>query len=172
MNSFIHQNTPTSKQQPDYSPFGSIPMPKRKKSFTQLQKDRFARELFDFIKKYFQQALRNLEDLDLDIQTDFIEINNLEFACKVYVQETAKCQCVIWLGDTLMPNTIYYNEGARPMGHNTFNDYLPVEDNGEELRLHISSFGLGIVQVDESLATQQQAAEYLWKRFTSNLEYR
>lgn len=170
--SSVLQNTPSSQQELDYAPLGPIPMPKRKKSFTQLQKDRFARESFDFIKKYFQQALRQLEGHDQDIQTNFIEINNLEFACKIYVQETAKCQCAIWLGDSLMPNTIYYSEGAQRSGHSSFNDYLPVEDNGEELCLHIGSFGIGIVRVDEPLATQQQAAEYLWKRFTSNLEYR
>jgi len=169
--------SPTSQdiranQQSINSSFGSIPMPKRKKTFTQLQKDRFAKESFDFIKKYFQRALKQLEARDPDIQTDFTEVNNLDFTGKIYVQEAIKCLCMIWLGDTLTPNTIYYNEGIHRAGHNSFNDYLPVEDNGEELCLHIGGFGIGIVHVEEPLATQQQAAEYLWKRFISHLEYR
>ncbi len=167
--SSLPENTQPSQQQSEYSLVDSIPMPKRKKSFTQLQKDRFAKESFDFIRKYFKQALQQLETRDSEIQTDFTEINNLEFMCKIYVNEVAKCQCRIWLGDTLTPNTIYYNEGGHRSGHDSFNDYLPVEDNGEELRLHIGSFAVGMVHIEEPLATQQQAAEYLWKRLTTYL---
>jgi hypothetical protein len=54
------------------------------------------------------------------------------------------------------------------MQDNSINDYLPVEDNGEELRLHIGQFGIGM-HIAEPLATQEQAAEYLWKRFTAYL---
>jgi hypothetical protein len=154
------------------SPFGTIPMPARKKTFTQLQKDRFAKESLDFIKKYFQQALNQLESHDQNLQTDFVEINNIEFSCKIYLQEALKCQCAIWLGDILTSNSIYYREGMHLSGHNSFNDCLPIEDNGDELRLHIGTFGIGMGRVEEPLATQQQASEYLWKRFTSSLAYR
>lgn len=151
--------------------FDAIPMPSRKRTFTQLQKDRFAREAFDFIKQYFQQALGRLEARERDIQTDFAEITNLKFTSRIYVQEEVKCMCMIWLGNELTPNAVYYSEGRVSSGHNSFNDYLPVEDNGEELRLHIGNFGIGIVHVEEPLATQQQAAEYLWKRLVYHLEH-
>jgi hypothetical protein len=147
-------------------------MPKRKKSFTQLQKDRFSREAFDLIRKYFQQALKQLESHDVDIQTDFAEITAFEFTCKIYVHETAKCQCQIWLGDTLTPNSIHYNEGRQTSGRNSVNDYLPVEDNGEDLLLRIGAFGITAIHIKESLATPRQAAEYLWRRFTAPLEHR
>jgi len=153
------------------TPFGAIPMPPIKKTFTHLQKDRFAREAFDFIKQYFQQALRQLETHERDIQTDFTEVTNLEFTSRIYVQEEVKCQCMIWLGNELTPNTIYYNEGTISSGQNSFNDYLTVEDNGEELRLKISGMDIGI-RVDEHLVTKEKGAEYLWKRLTAHLEYR
>ena len=146
-----------------------IPLPKTKKTFTQLQKDRFARESFDFIKNYFRQALKQLEAHDEDLQTDFIEVTNLEFACKIYLKEEAKRHCRIWLGDTLTPNAIYYSEDIHRAGHDTYNDNLPVEDNGEELRLRIGNFGIGRVPVEDPLTTQQQAAEYLWRRLISHL---
>lgn len=166
------QNNPSAIVDSENSPFGTIPMPARKKVFTQLQKDRFAKESIDFIKKYFRQALNQLESHDQNIQTDFVEINSIEFSCKIYFQEAVKCQCAIWLGDTLTSNSIYYREGMHLAGHNSFNDCLPVEDKGGELRLHIGSFGIGMGHIEEPLATQQQAAEYLWKRFTSSLAYR
>jgi hypothetical protein len=162
-------NTPSAHNQ-----FGDlpIPMPKRKKTFTQLEKDRFARQSFDYIKQYFKQGLKELERTDTDIQTDADDITSIKFNCKIYVRGDIKAQCNIWIGDGLSPNTIHYNEGVRLLQDNSINDYLPVEDNGEELRLRIGTFGIGIVHVEESLATQQQAAEYLWRRFTSHLEYR
>jgi hypothetical protein len=159
------------RQESSRPSFGAIPMPKRKKEFTQFQKDIFAKESFDFIKEYFERVLTQLKAQDSDIQTDFTQVNNLEFTARIYLREAVKCQCAIWLGDTLMPNTIYYNEGTQRSGHSSFNDYLTVEDNGEELRLRISGMAIG-VPVDEHLVTKEKAAEYLWRRLTSRLEYR
>ena len=90
--------------------------------------------------------------------------------CKIYVKGNVKAECRIWLGES---TAIYYSEETRRFGQgNSYNDYLPIEENANELRLHIGSFGLGIVHVEEPSATQQQAAEYLWRRLTYRLEYR
>ena len=160
------------KQEPSDSLFGSIPMPKRKKTFTQLEKDRFARESFNYIKQYFQQALQQLENHYSDIQTDFTEISPVEFTGKIYVQGNPFRHCQIWLGGDSSSDTIYYNEGlAMSSARNSFNDYLPVESNGEELRLHIGHMSIGM-RVEEPLATKEQAAQYLWERLTSYLESR
>ena len=154
------------------STFGTIPMPKRKKTFTQLEKDRFAKESYNYVKQYFQQALRQLETHYSDTQTEFDDITNFKFTSKIYVQGDIKAQSSVWLGNSIIPNTIYYNEGAHRLNDDAINDYLPVEDNGEEMYLHIGNFGFSMIRVEETNATQQEAAEYLWKRFTSHLEYR
>jgi hypothetical protein len=152
--------------------FDSIPMPKQKKIFTQLDEDRFAKDAFNYIKQYFRQALQKLETHDSNLQTGFDEITNLKFVSKIYMQGNLKAQCRIWLGDDILSNTIYYNEGINILSDNAINDYLPVTNNGEELRLQIGKFGFGMVQVEEPLATQKQAAEYLWKRLISRIESR
>jgi len=152
--------------------FGDIPLPKQKKTFTQFEKDRFAKEAFNYIKKYFQQALQDTETHDPNLQTEFDEITNLRFKSKIYVQGDLKAQCSIWLGDNLISNTIYYNEGTRGLDDSSINTYLPVVDNGEELRLHIQDFAsTSRVQIEEEKATKQQAAEYLWRRLISHLEH-
>lgn len=153
------------------TPPGATPIPPIKKTFTGLQKDRFAREAFDFIKQYFEQALKQLEDHDGAIQTDFTEVTNLKFTGRIYVREEIKCQCVIWIGNESMPNTIYYNEGRASSGHHAFNDYLTIEDHGEELRLKISGMNPGVTAA-EDVVSKEQGAEYLWKRLTSQLEDR
>ena len=149
------------------SPFGPIPMPKLKKTFTQLEKDRFGRASFNLIKDYFRHGLKELEKNDPDVQTDFEDVTNLHFVSKIYVRGDMKAQCNIWLGDHFGPNSICYNEGIRGVGTNSINESMAVEDNGEELGLHVGFFGMQ----EKRMTTQQQAAEHLWKRFTSHLEH-
>jgi hypothetical protein len=153
------------------SPFDSIPMPTIERTFTQLEKDRFAKAAFETVRKYFQQALKQLKEHDREIETDFTKINNLEFTSRIYVKGTPKCECKIWLGDR---NTIYYSGELRDFsqGH-SYNESLTVEANKEELRLRISGFGLGMgVPVEERLVTKERGAEYLWKVLISRFQYR
>ena len=155
-------NVPSASTQ-----FGDIPMPKRKKTFTQFEKDRFARDSFNYIKEYFKQGLKGLEREDSDIQTDFEELTGLQFISKIYVRGDIKTQCSIWLGDNFGPNSICYHEGVNRLSTNAINESIAVEDNGMELRLHVGFFGMH----KERMATQQQAAQHLWKRFTECLTY-
>lgn len=150
------------------SPFGSIPMPKPKKAFTQLEKDRFARGAFTFIKEYFNHALKQLETMDSDIQTDMVDVTNFHFASKIYVRGDMKAQCNIWLGDSFGPNSICYNEGVQRLATNSINESMAVEDNGDELCLRTGIFAMS----GERKANQQQAAEHLWTRFITPLSYR
>jgi len=166
------QDNQYSTPQSADSPFGSIPMPKPKKIFTQLEKDRYAKEVFNYMKKYFQHALQQLETHDSNVETEFDEITSLRFTGRIYLQGNIKAQCSIWLGDDILSNTIYYNEGTHRLNDKAINDYLPIADSGDELYVHIGDSLLSTIHVEEPFATQQQAAEYLWKRFTSPLERR
>jgi hypothetical protein len=160
------------RQESSHPSFGAIPMPKRNKTHTQFEKDSFARESLDFIKRYFQQALRQLEGSDSNIQTAFDDMTTLDFMSRIYVQGDVRTQCRIWLGSNFMSNGICYSEGVHRLDTNSINEVLSVEDNGEELRLKLGLFGISGVDISEKMATQQQAAEYLWKRFISPLEHR
>ena len=151
--------------------FGEIPLPKRKKTFTQFQKDRFARESFDYIKQYFKKALKDLEKDDEEIQTDFQEVTNLHFMSRIYVRGDNKAQCNIWFGDNLGSNSIYYN-ASRKIDSSSVSEHFSASDDGNELSLHYGGFGIGRSRFEGSLATQQQAAQHLWTVFTSQLENR
>jgi hypothetical protein len=161
------QDIKSSEQQTEHAPFGPIPIPKRKKTFTQLEKDRFTRTSFNYIKDYFKQGLKELEKEDPDVQTDIEDITSQQFVSKIYVRGDLKAQCSIWLGGSFGPNSINYNEGVNRLGTNAINESITVEDNGEELGLKVGFFGT----YRENMATQQQAAEHLWERFTKSLSY-
>jgi hypothetical protein len=147
--------------------FGSIPMPKRKKTFTQLEKDRFTRDTFSYIKEYFKHALNELQRNDPDIQTDFEEVTSQHFMSRIYVRGDLKAECNIWLGGSFGRNTISYNEGTRGNSTGSINESISIEDNGEELGLNFGLFGYR----EQKMATQQQGAEHLWERFTAPLGY-
>jgi hypothetical protein len=147
--------------------FGTIPMPKRIKTFTQLEKDRFTRDPFSYIKEYFLHGLRELERNDPDIQTDIEEITSLHFMSRIYVRGDLKAECNIWLGDSFGRNSISYHEGSPGSSTNPINESMTVEDNGEELGLHFGIFGFH----EQKMATQKQSAEHLWKRFTAHLGF-
>jgi hypothetical protein len=148
--------------------FDSIPMPKRNKTFTQFEKDRFARESFDYVKQYFKQGLKDLEKDDPEIQTSFEEVTNFHFVSRIYVRGDRKVQCNIWSGDNLIPNSIYYNANLS-IDSNSVKEYFSVDDNGKELHLHSEGFGIGRHRLEDPVVTQQQAAQHLWEVFISNL---
>jgi hypothetical protein len=149
----------------------SIPLPEKKRVFTQLEKDRFAREAFVYVRDYFRQGLQELRSKYSDVDIDFTEVTALKFTCRIYAQGNLAAQCAIWLGDSLTPNSIYYSEARRSFEQeNSFNDYLSVEESGGQLRLRIGLMAVGMVQPEERLATSEQAARYLWMRLTRSLE--
>lgn len=168
VNSAITTNNSDSLRSPALSV--SIPMPKRQKTFTQLDKDQFAAEAFTYVRAYFEQGLKQLESMDSGTKTRLVEVTSLEFTCKIYHQGSVVAQCTIWLEDTSSSGTIYYKEGAQMMGHGrSYNDFLTVIEANGELRLSISGMAIGIVQPEESPATKEQAATYLWKRLIHRL---
>jgi hypothetical protein len=55
---------------------------------------------------------------------------------------------------------------------NSYNDYLVPEAAGDRLAIRLSVMWIGGGQPPENPATQEQAAAYLWRRFTSTLNNR
>lgn len=145
-------------------------IPKVKKKFTQLEKDRFLKKSFNTIKSYFKDALSELESRYTQIETDFTEVNNLKFTSKVYVNGEARCQCIIWIGGMGSSNSIGYYEGPLSIGNdNSYNEMISVEDDGFDLYLKFL-MGYPLSQSGDRKFSPDEAAELLWKRFTNPLE--
>jgi nucleoside phosphorylase len=163
-----------SNLQPGHVSFGvddhDIPLPRVKKRFSQLEKDRYLGEAFELVKQAFREALSEMERRYEDVETDFSEIHNLKFVAKIYVQGDLQNQCKIWVGGLLSPDTIYYSEGRIDINQdNAWNDSITVEDDGFEMCLRLSNMWLG-----HPLETRDVdgagGAGYLWRRFSSSLE--
>ena len=57
----------------------SITMPKIKKTFTQREKDVFARKAFETIQSYFEQGLKLLDQNDADVEVEFDPVHRSKF---------------------------------------------------------------------------------------------
>jgi len=164
----IYKNDNSVIEKPDYD----IPIPKIPKEFSQLDKDRFIRNTFDITKKYFKKALVKLKEQYLNLDSDLAEISNFKFVCSIYQNGDLLNKCKIWIGGPLSEDTIAYCEGS--VGYendSSFNDWLAVKDDGFKLGLEASGFAINNDK-EGKLLSSEEAAKYLWVRFTNRLTFR
>jgi len=147
-----------------------IPFPRIRKSFSDRDKDLFLKEAFATIKDYFQRGLAGLERQYPEIETDFTEVNALNYISKIYYNGDVKCQCKIWIGGLSASDGIAYSEGRLNIEqNNSYNELLTVADAGRRLSLR-SLFGhLSQGQAKEDYSPSE-AANLLWLRFVAPLE--
>jgi hypothetical protein len=148
-----------------------IELPRIKKSFTQRDRDRFLHEAFEEIKQYFEQALSLLEEQVPEAETDFIPVHNLKFVGRVYIHGNQRHQCKVWLGSMLSSEGIGYTEGNFSIDtDNSYNEMFHVVEDDSELKLG-ASFMTHIFSSEKKVLAKEEAAEYLWQRFTAFLGY-
>lgn len=145
-----------------------IPIPKRKKTFSQRDKDLFLRESFDIVKEYFRAGLEKLESHYEDIDTDLQAVHQAKFIATIYLQGEITERCKIWIANVGSGPSIGYYSGRWISDSDTsFNDSLTVTDDGAFLAL--TTFGMRTSQPEhlrKEHLSSEEAAEYLWRRFT------
>lgn len=82
------------------------------KSFTDLDKDRFRIEAFDYIAKYFENSLNELAKRNDGVDGDFRLIDTNRFTAAVYRVDKAVSRCIIFMGRGFSSGRIMWT--ARP----------------------------------------------------------
>jgi len=152
----------------------NVPIPKIPKEFSQLDKDRFTRNTFGIIKKYFKKALDKLKGQYSNLDSELVEISNFKFVCSIYQNGGLLNKCKIWIGGPLSEDSIAYSEGSSGYENDSsFNDWLTVNDDGFKLGLTASGFSMNINNDKKGkLLSSEEAAKYLWICFTNRLTFR
>ena len=143
-------------------------LPKIRKDFSQREKDLFIKDAFEVLKDYFQRALSQLEAHYQEVDTDFAEIHKEKFRCKIYVNGQVRNECLIRIGGLMRTDSIGYSEnrnGRGIMNDNSFNEIIDAMDDGFELYLQLTMGG--IYSQEMNRFGPKEAAEALWKRFSS-----
>jgi hypothetical protein len=148
-------------------------VPNLKRAPTDADKRRFSRQAFEVIKAHFQAALDHLAQRGDAVEWDLQLNTATEFTAEAFLHGKSTCRCRVWLGGMHSSDSISYAEGQWHYESNACNEILSVSDNQGELHL-TSLMGMGFGQLerlfDLKRMTQEQAADYLWRRFVAPLE--
>lgn len=133
-----------------------------KRTFSQKEADDFLHDSFDFIARFFEASLRELQAQNPHTETRFERLTPRSFAASVYSNGERIARCAIWHGGGLFSrDSIAYSQSDDAPG-NSYNETMSVTDDGYEQRL--KPLGMPMVRSsnDEPL-TKERAAEYYWE---------
>lgn len=140
------------------------------KSFTQRDKDQFRSETFEYVARYFENSLAELQTRNRGYEGVFRRVDANRFFATIYKDGEDAARATIYIGGGMLGNGINYVQGETT-GSNTLNESLSVEADDQALYLTamgMSSFG----QDRNQKLTQEGAAELLWSLVISPLQQR
>jgi hypothetical protein len=138
-----------------------------KKTFTQRDKDKFERDAYEFIEKYFENSLAELQTRNSNVETEFRRIDANQFTASVYVDGAEASSCVIsFPGRGGLMGGITFAYGSSIGGG--MNESLSVEADG--YTLYLRPLGMNIRSERNAQLTLEGAAEAFWEMLISNLQ--
>ena len=135
--------------------------------FTDRDRHAFLGESFEYVARYFENSLNELQARNDRIEVDFRQVDANRFEARAFVGGEERAVCGIWLGGTFGMDGIYYSSTGLGNG-NSFNETMSVSDDGYTLLLQalgMAHFG----QAGDAPLTMEGAAEYFWSLFVERL---
>ncbi len=141
-----------------------------RKRFTDLDKDQFEQATFDYIARFFEGSLRELEDRHADqkIRTRFTRIDARHLCGYIYQDGESVSECSIRMGGAFGGKGITYSSDASARS-NSFNGVLSIEADDQMLFL-VSMFGGRFGGGGTDRLTEQGAAEHFWEQLIEPLQ--
>jgi hypothetical protein len=130
------------------------------KSFTQLDKDQFQFETFEYIARYFESSLAELQSRNAGYQGAFRRVDANRFSATIYKDGRDVAKASVFVGGQ-MGAGIYYSQGDG-FGGGSFNEALHVESDDQTLYWRTLGMASFRSQRDQKLS-QEGAAEALWE---------
>ena len=139
------------------------------KSFTDRDKDRFRRDTFDFIARFFESSLSELADRNEGIEGEFRQIDADRFTAAIYRHGKAVSQCSVFMGHRSLGGIAYSTESNAGTG---FNEHLSVGADDQSMFLKPMGMAATISGRDGTKLTQEGAAELYWGMLIERLQGR
>lgn len=129
------------------------------KTFTERDRDAFKHETFDYIARFFEASLVELQARNQGIEGAFRRVDANRFSAAIYLGGRAIARCTVFMGGAHFASGIAYSANETN-DSNSFNENLSVE--ADEQMLYLTAMGMAFRRsVDEKLS-QQGAAELYW----------
>lgn len=130
-----------------------------RKEFTKADEDRFLLDAFEYVDRFFQGSLQELEARNRGIETRHRRIDGNCFTAAIYQNGAKAAACTIRFGGML--GGLTYSDGDNAAA-NSCNESLSVEKDDQKLFLRpmgMPHFGMAD---GNSVLSHEGAAEYLW----------
>lgn len=140
------------------------------KQFTERTRDAFKVESFEYMCRFFENSLRELEERNTGIETSFRRVDANRFTGVIYKNGKAASRCTVFMEGGRMGNGIAYTS-QETTESNAYNEMLSVE--ADDQAMYLRSLGMAMRQQRESSKLSQEgAAELYWEILIEPLQYR
>ncbi|MDC7745816.1 toll/interleukin-1 receptor domain-containing protein [Rhizobium binxianense] len=165
---FSPASTPSAKQALAGSPRSSNL--RMTKTFTDRDRDRFKAESFEFLAKFFENSLDELQTRNPGVEGDFRRIDANRFTASAYRNGKALSRCTVFVGgDRGFINGIAYSDGEIS-GSNSYNEMLHVDFDDQSLFLKCSGMRHAMSGGREEKLSPEGGAELFWTIFMAPLQ--
>jgi hypothetical protein len=138
-----------------------------RKTFTDRDRDRFLDEAFEFMARFFENSLIELERRNPGIESSFKRVDTTRFTAAVYRNGTAIARCQIRLGG--LAGGIAFSHGGN-LSDNSYNESLSVEVGDQALYLRAIGMPMHRDHSGGKHLGFEGAAEYYWSLFVDVLQ--
>lgn len=173
------RNQPSTTPRSELKNFnaGSVPTPtaptsprssnlRMAKSFTQLDKDRFLLDSFEYIARYFENSLVELQARNPGYEGVFRRIDANRFSANIYKDGQDVAKATVFTGGQLGAG-IYYSHGDSFSG-GSYNEALTVDTDDQAL--YLKTFGMAFHTRQDQKLSQEGGAETLWSLLIAPLQ--
>lgn len=135
------------------------------KRFSEVDKDRFTHEGFDYLAKFFENSLQELADRNPGIDQSFRRLDANRFTAAAYRDGQKKCRCSVFLGGMTGGISYAMNDEAHT---SSFNESLLVD--ADDQTLYFKPLGMQSYGRPSDKLSFQGAAEFFWSLFIAPLQ--
>lgn len=132
------------------------------KAFSERDRDRFKVESFEYIARFFETSLGELEARNPGIEGSFRRIDANRFTASIYRAGQAVARCTIFIGSSMLGDGIAFTHGETHSS-NSLNENLSVVADEQSMFLRsMGMAGFSSQRGEESKLSQEGAAELYW----------
>lgn len=136
------------------------------KTFTQLDKDRFQIDTFEYIARYFENSLEELQARNPGFEGVFRRVDANRFSATIYKDGQDVARATVFVGGQ-MGAGIYYSQGASFSG-SSYNEMLTVQ--ADDQSLYWTCLGMSFRRGQDQKLSQEGAADLLWETVIAPLQ--
>lgn len=143
------------------------------REFSDRDKDKFKVETFEYMSKFFENSLSELEERNSNIDTSFRQVDANRFTAAIYLDGNSVAKCTVFMGgDSYLGRGICFIHGETTSS-NSYNESISVAS--DDVAMYLSSSGMTAAfrgNGEQQRLTQQGAAEEFWSMLMQPLQAR